>query len=218
MKIKRTGAYEYNVQFHQDPSALVVPKAAEARLVHGTDIGEFIRGHKDAFDFCLRAKVPRSNNLIMEWQELGVDMQLPNIVRYFVSTSGGSLVKVAPPVKGAKIGTWKRKAGVSDAEYERVLAENGAASNPQGKAWGKVDDGHIYTKSNGVVLHLDIDGTPHDERIHTKSKSKHTERRTGIAKGWLVTDASDMDNFDWSLVNYDYYIAEAEKLVNPLLT
>lgn len=194
-KLKRKGAYEYQVQFHQDPSALIVPKAAEARLVHGTDIGEFIRGHKDPFDFCLRAKVPRSNTLIMEWEELGVDMKLPNILRYFVSTSGGSLFKIAPPAKGAKIGAWKRKSGVSEAEYQRVLGEVG---------------------TGGDIV--DIDGVPHDERIHTKSKSKHTERRTGIAKGWLVTDCSNMDGFDWSLVNYDYYIAEAEKLVSPLLT
>ena len=189
-KLKRKGTYEYNVQYHQDPSARIVAKAAEAYLVRGENITEFITKHNDPYDFCIRAKVPRSNNLIMEWPALGVELSMANIVRYFVSKAGGTLTKVSP-AKG-KVGAWKRKAGVSDAFYDQVIAEN------------KGDK-------------LDVDGVAHDERIHTKNKSVYGEGRTAMCKGWLSTDCSNMKDFDQSQINYDYYIAEAEKIVKPLI-
>jgi len=52
-----------------------------------------------------------------------------------------------------------------------------------------------------------------DERVCTKNRSTYTERRTSIEQGWLVADCCDASHFDWSNVNYDYYIAEARKLV-----
>lgn len=203
-KVKRIGAYAYEradenpatreVPYHKDPSALIVPKTAEAALVHGKDIELFIRDHKDPYDFMLRAKVPRSNNLVMRWPEWDVELTLPSILRYFVSTNGGSLTKVAPPT--GKAGTWKRKSGISDEQYNAVM-------------------GHLMT-CDKTGLECDTDGIPHDERIHTKNKSKHQQREMSICRGWLVTDCSDANDFDWSVVNYDYYVSEARKLVDGL--
>jgi hypothetical protein len=215
-KVKRIGAYAYEradenpatreVPYHKDPSALIVPKAAEAALVHGKDIEQFIRDHKDPYDFMLRAKVPRSNNLVMRWSEWDVELTLPSILRYFVSTNGGSLTKVAPPT--GKTGTWKRKSGISDEQYNTVMVELMSLN-------GNIDDGHMLL-SGGGVLPVDTDGIPHDERIHTKNKSKHQQREMSICRGWLITDCSDANNFDWSIVNYDYYVSEARKLVDGL--
>lgn len=193
-KIKRKGAYEYNLQWHQDCSALIIPKAAEAALVRAVDIREFIVNHTDDYDFMCRAKVPRSNRLVMRWQEYdGAEIELSNIIRYYVSTHGGSLHKIAPPT--GEPGTWKRRAKVPDEVYNAVVRE--------------------ITGSAGET---DSAGIPWDERIHTKNRSKHTTREMGICVGWRVTDCSNVANFDRSTVNYDYYVAEAEKLVKPLLT
>lgn len=190
-KLKRKGAYEYNLQWHQDPSALVVPKAAEAALVRGEDVRTFITNHRDPFDFMLRAKVPRSNKLVMRWPEWDFDVELASIIRYFVATEGGTLVKLAPPT--GEPGTWKRAAKVSDSYYNAVMREIAG----QG---GDVDSA----------------GTPWDERIHTKNRSKHEQREMGICVGWRVMECSNADHFDWKLVNYDYYVAEAEKLLTML--
>lgn len=203
-KVKRKGAYEYNRGWHQNHSELIVPKAVFEHLVNGKDLEEFIRNHKDPFDFCSMAKVPRSNNLVMRWADMGIDIQLPNIIRYFISTDGGSLVKIAPPT--GKPGTWKRKPRVPEAEYQRVLGEQSIAFDGCGA--GRADCG---------LHNFDADGVMHDERIHTKNKSKHTTREMSIGAGWLVTDCSNMDNFDWSTLNYDYYINEAKKLIDPLV-
>ena len=64
---------------------------------------------------------------------------------------------------------------------------------------------------------LDSNGTPWDERIHTKSRSKHDAvRETGMYVGWKVTECADAKDFDWSSLDYEYYVKEAEKLVLPL--
>jgi hypothetical protein len=53
----------------------------------------------------------------------------------------------------------------------------------------------------------------HDPRIHTKNKSVHQTRETGICSGFLVTDCSRASDFDFNALNYEFYIREAEKLV-----
>lgn len=193
MKIKRKGAYEYQLQWHQDPSALVVAKAAETALVRGESIAAFIRNHNDPYDFMCRAKVPRSNKLIQRWPEFGIDVEMQGTTRVFVSTNGGKLVKIAPPTGEA--GTWKRKAKVPDEMFNAVMREIAG------------QDGE-----------LDAAGTPWDARIHTGNKSKHDTRELGMFAGWCVTECADATKFDWSSLNYDWYIEQAEKLVKPLLT
>lgn len=191
-KIKRKGAYEYNYQWHQDPSSMIVARAAQAALVHGEDIRTFITQHRDQFDFMLRAKVPRSARLVMRWPEWGAEREMQNTTRVFISRNGGSLVKLLPPT--GVPGTWKRKNGIKDDVYNAVMRE-----------------------ITGQPGDLDSIGTPWDERIHTKSRSKHDAvRETGMYVGWKVTECADAKDFDWGGLDYEYYVKEAEKLVLPL--
>ena len=97
-KLKRKGAYEYVLDWHKNFSCLVVQKAAEAHLVHGRDIEEFIRNHDDSYDFYLRAKVPRSSRLVKRDIDDGGEKLLRNITRYFISNRGGHLIKIMPPL------------------------------------------------------------------------------------------------------------------------
>jgi hypothetical protein len=204
-KVKRIGAYGYvradedpgtrEKPYHKDTSALVVAKAAEAALVYGRDPGEFIRNHPDDFDFMLRAKAPRGSSLVMRWADFNYDQPLPNTVRYAVTVHGGQLVKTMPPT-GA-IGTWKRKAKVSDTESCAVLDELAACA---------ADPSRQY----------DTSGVPWDARIHTGNKSTHEPRETSIQAGRLVTECNNIIRFDRSDIDYDWYIAEALKLIEPL--
>lgn len=191
-KLKRKGAYEYNYQWHQDPSAMIVACAAEAALVHGKDIRQFITSHRDPFNFMLRAKVPRSATLVMRWPEWGAQQELQNTTRYFVSRSGGALVKLLAPTGPA--GTWKRRNGIKDDVYHAVVAE-----------------------ITGQAGDFDSAGLPWDARIHTKSRSKHEAvRESSICAGHRVTECADANEFDWTILSYEWYINEAEKLVLPL--
>lgn len=92
-KLKRKGAYEYEIGWHQNHSALVVQKAVEAHLVHGKDIKDFIANHDDVHDFMLRTKVPKSSRLM--WG----DEQIQNTTRYYISKDGRQLTKIMPPLK-----------------------------------------------------------------------------------------------------------------------
>lgn len=83
---------------------LVVRKAAEAHMVHGVPVRDFIMNHRDPFDFMLSVKVPRNSRL-----ETGEGLTLQNTTRYYVSTDGVSLTKVMPPLKGKSV---ERRIGV----------------------------------------------------------------------------------------------------------
>ena len=96
--VKRKGAYEYEREWHQNQSMLVVPKAAEAALVHDKDIEDFILNHNDIYDFMLRVKIPRSMKLVGEKD--GEEVELQNTTRYYVSKEGYSLTKIMPPLPG----------------------------------------------------------------------------------------------------------------------
>jgi hypothetical protein len=120
-KVKRKGAYEYDVGWHQNHSSLVIPKAAEAALVHGRDIEDFILNHDDDYDFFLRTKVPRNSRLLLE-DDLGIDSeQIQNVSRYYVAREGGKLIKVMPPLKGKDRA---RRIGINKTEYVVVCNES----------------------------------------------------------------------------------------------
>jgi hypothetical protein len=101
-KVKRKGAYQYeDLGWHQNQSALVIPKAAEAYMVHGTPLESFVMSHKDEFDFMLRTKVPRSSKLVLVKAD-GAEIQQQNICRYYPSTdpeNSGKLVKLMPALE-----------------------------------------------------------------------------------------------------------------------
>jgi hypothetical protein len=123
----------------------------------------------------MRAKVDRSSQLILG------GVQIQGTSRYYVAREGAPLIKRSPPVKGAKVGEFKRRSGLTDHEYNQIAA----------------------TVPPGV----------HDERIHTKNKSRHEIREFGIEAGWNVAECNDAAAFRFDNLNYDYYVAEARKLI-----
>ena len=132
MKIKRKGAYEYELEWHQNHSARVVAKAAEAVLVHGADVRTFIKNHEDVMDFMLRTKVPRDSTL--EWG----GERVPNIIRYYISVDGDILEKVMPP-KGIA-GEFKRANSIPDYIFDQVIQQIGPG------VW----DERIHTKNRSI--------------------------------------------------------------------
>lgn len=102
-KTKRKGAYQYEgLGWNTNQSALVIPMAAEAKMLHGVEIKDFIQqrlsdGH--VFDFMLRTKVPRNSRLVMVMDD-GTEIEQQRICRYYPSNNGGSLVKIMPPLPG----------------------------------------------------------------------------------------------------------------------
>lgn len=97
-KVKRKGAYEHVRQWHQDASALVIPKVAEQALLHGAPIRKTVEAWPDRLDFMMRVKVPRSSYLSVEFE--GQQHQQQNTCRYYVAKTGATMWKWMPPLKG----------------------------------------------------------------------------------------------------------------------
>mgnify|MGYP001405798424 CR=1 FL=1 len=135
------------MEWHQNHSALVVPKVAEKVLLEGAPIRETVENWPDIMDFMLRVKVPRSSSLVIEYRDNGTEQQFPlqNTTRYLITKDGGRLFKVMPPIK----------------------------SNPN---W----------------------------------------RQIGVEAGWKVTPCNDIKDAGESVIDFDWYVQEVEKLVNGL--
>ena len=112
-KVKFKGAYvaydregKGELGWHQNHSAKVIQMAAAAEMLDGIPVEEFIRNHKNKYDFLLRTKVPRSSSLVLltPLDDEGLEFEetkLQNICRYYACKEGGKLVKVMPPLEGS---------------------------------------------------------------------------------------------------------------------
>ena len=144
-KVKTKGAYEVlpyrELGWHKNHSAMVIAMAVQKELLGECSAEAFIRSNKDAYDFVLRTKVPRSSKLYLCYDD-GREEQQQNICRYYPVSEGGKLVKLMPPLEDE--GEW---------------------------------------------------------------------RRLGIDTEWDVLTCNNMKDFNWSKLNYDYYITEAQKLI-----
>lgn len=134
-KVKRKGAYCYgdDLDWNQNFSSPIVSMAAEAALVHGTDIREFIELHPNVMDFMLRTKVPRSSKLAVTIE--GEEHFVPNIVRYAITTDGYPLTKIMPPA--GEEGEYKRASKLTDHFFNEIFEMVGLG------AW----DERIHTKN-----------------------------------------------------------------------
>lgn len=105
-KLKRKGAYEWvtvknggTLGWHQNHSSLIIPMAAEMALTKNIPIREYITYHPDINDFMSRTKVPRNSKLVIS--QGGVETLQQNVCRYYITKSGGSFVKIMPPLPKA---------------------------------------------------------------------------------------------------------------------
>ena len=112
-KVKRKGAYVIDRAWHQDASAMVVPRAAEAAMRYGIDPADFIACHSDPFDFMLRQKTQRGDIC-----RIGTTEQQKTL-RYYIARDGEPMTVTRPPVTGKVIGDYCKAQGVSDAVYEQ---------------------------------------------------------------------------------------------------
>ena len=125
-KVKLKGAYVSDeLGWHQNHSAKVIQMAAASEMLEGVPVEEFIRNHKNKYDFLLRTKVPRSSSLVLltPLDDEGLEFEetkLQNICRYYACKEGGKLVKVMPPLEGS---TEFRRIGI-DTEWNVKTCNN----------------------------------------------------------------------------------------------
>jgi hypothetical protein len=178
-KIKRKGCYWYPIEdsdydgvWNKDFSMMIVPKLAEQMLINNWNVEDLLTVSSDPFDFMMRYKTPGGASVYIG------DKKMLKTVRYYVSTKGQPMKKIAKP-KG-EIAQFKRKNKLSNAEFNKIMNEIGP------NVW--------------------------DERIHTKNKTRYAEVETNIENGWLVKECNRASDFNWSDVDYKYYLEQIKKL------
>lgn len=102
--------------WHKDLGNLVSIRAAVAAMVHDVPPEVYIPACTNPYDFMCRIKVKKSDVLLLD------NVPVQKTSRYFVSRTGGDLVKTSPP-KGVA-GAYKKANGISDADYARVMVES----------------------------------------------------------------------------------------------
>lgn len=75
-----------------------------------------------------------------------------------------------------------------------------------------------YKRANGVTKAeyervMAETGGQWDERVCTANKSVYSERRTTYHAGWGIAECNVASDFRWDNVAYDWYVAEARKLI-----
>lgn len=113
--VKRKGAYDYVMDWHQNHSALVVAKVAEKVLLEGAPLRETITQWDNIMDFMIRVKVPRSSKLLVN--DDVSECAIQNTTRYYVSSPGVTLTKLMPPLKDK---TEWRRIGVQKGRFVTV--------------------------------------------------------------------------------------------------
>lgn len=103
--VKRKGRYEWDVDWHQNASALVVPKVAEQVLLRGYPVKQTLELWPDRMDFMMRAKANTGSRLVLE--VFGDDYPLDRTQRYYVAKGGFPMVKIMPPL-AKNPGLWRR--------------------------------------------------------------------------------------------------------------
>ena len=106
-------------------------------------------------------------------------------VRYYVSTKGEEF-KVIKPAPGP-VGQYKRKSKLTDKFFSEVMAEIGP------NVW----DPRVHTGKAGKP----------------ETQKKYEDVKSSVKAGFLVKDCCDARAFDWSDVDYNYYLEEVNKII-----
>lgn len=186
-KLKNKGAYVHqDIPWHKDHSAVVIARAAEMMLVHGIPTRDTIKECKDPFDFMIKTKVPKSSYLVMRTSR--VDQVIQNVTRYIVTVVGGKLVKIMPPTDAMRENWYTGRHFIRDRDDDYKVIKKGGKRPAQ-----------TYRE----LERHEISPEPSDREIGINSKH-------------LTHDVSDAADFNWSIIDYDYYIDQANKLVDPI--
>jgi len=104
-KKKRKGLFAYSLDpadneldYHKNPSALIIPKALEKFFIDGVPIEETIRACDDIYDFCIGVKIKRDFDLIRYHYDKKTSRIIENTIheqvcRFYVSKEYTSLKK-----------------------------------------------------------------------------------------------------------------------------
>ena len=201
--IKRKGRYEYKRQAHQNISKLIVPIAAEAYFIRNIPVEETILNHykksydsnknDPKFDFMICTKIPRSSRLVTKKVKIeGYDYSLKNGydklpgLKEFQSNGFNEKIET---LELSETNTYNKIVQFLDEEEQNRVARYHVSSD----------------QSDPFLIKI---------MPPLESKLENGERLFNLEAGYHVNICTNAKNFNWDTLNYEYYIREAEKLID----
>lgn len=86
-EVKKKGDFETSRTFEKSNEMRVIAKAVEAYYAKGIPVAQFIRNHRDIYDFCGAKKISKDYEVIF------MNEKVQQLNRYFVSKNGSYLYK-----------------------------------------------------------------------------------------------------------------------------
>ena len=194
--IKKKGAFETKMDYHKNPSFLVIPKAIEAYFVKGQDYRTFIKNHEDLFDFF--GGVKKKSNFNLNFYRLkNIDFNEPLTDELLIQEG---FIKYDD-------NKWTK----SSWDYYNYLTKEEiykSIRNKYSKSVVNVEPGQkvtrIYVAQDGRKLYKDF----------------HDGRRVGVLTEWLVEPCNLVNDSNAEAIrnnlNYNFYIKEAEKIITSI--
>lgn len=193
-ELKNKGAYEHKLteegSWHKNFNRLVVAKAAEASLVRGQSTREFIENHGELMDFMCRTKVQRSDTVYTVDNDNNRTKQ-QRVTRYIAAVQGDSIIKVMPPTP-AQIELYE----IGD-HYQHESTGTYEVKKPGVKP--------SSGRYKPVPEHLKRTVPDRVERLEAECRVQTCN----------TLNETVIDQL-WQNLNYDFYINEANKLVDIL--
>jgi hypothetical protein len=92
---KLKGRYEIKMDWHKNPSGMIITKAVYNYFTQGTPVEESVRGCNDFFDFCIGVKKKSDFEIVLCLVRDGIPVEekQQRVCRYYISSEGGKLVK-----------------------------------------------------------------------------------------------------------------------------
>lgn len=121
-EVKKKGDFMTEFELHKNKSRRIIPMALEKHYVDKLDAEEFIKNHKNIYDFCCAVRAKGTDSLKLTDTRERTDTKLQKTVRYYVAKSNNMLVKVMKPLEN-KIPTYQIGlfGGVDDGTREHQI-------------------------------------------------------------------------------------------------
>ena len=207
--------------------------AAEAYFVEGIPVEKFITEYKDAkvwdrskqkqdpmYEFMITTKIPRSSRLVTCPVKIdGYEYDLKN--GYDKLPSLREVQKDSHDEEFEVMHITTKKITIDKVIDTEITQDMNLMSNIEGELFVEKDFAiHIgpETEQNRVARYFVSNSTSDPFLIkimpELESKPGTGERLFSLEAGYHVGICTNADDFDWDRVNFEYYIKEAEKLID----
>ena len=201
-KIKHKGAFELELDYHKNPSFVVVPMAAESHFFGTLSFRDFIYQHDNIFDFLggVKKKMDFKLNINL------IEDRSAELLKY----KSEEEILNAHGYHEWYGGTWKHKDAADMGVLDKATALKAVRRQYEQSVHTKIPQQKVtryYISTSGGIMTKDYHG------------GKKAGQSVAVESGWTVQPlnvVTDQNVANYNDIQYSYYIKEAERLITSI--